>query len=499
MQIACGIKITPIPFRKTLRQNKKVSLVLKPFLPLLQGSENEVRCALTVLRLAYIRRCPPTIDLRPIVDPPKKNWSKIKLQDFTSWLLFAKRNSKESPKQVKSILRGKYLGGLPKSMPRAVSGPNGSSSLFSAHYDAVAIQGSDLHHSLKEFVRLSNCPTDLLESIDELANWAKENTPVNQKPRFTSRLTGISEKGCKTRTIAIGDYYSQCYLWPLHQFLMKKLERLGINDGTYSQERVKEFSKLLTTSYESYSFDLKSATDRFPRSLQKIVLSIMINGDFAQAWEDVMVNSREFSVSSSSAIVKYGTGQPMGLYSSWAVFALTHHIIVHYAAHLSGLKSFDKYCIVGDDVVICNKQVATQYRKLITQLGVDIDFHKSLISPRVPSSSEICKSLFRNGRTLTPIPPDLMLQCIRDVNLVTQLKHWIGIEYAIPSDHLDLWASFRFIYSHRRNQKKALILLTDPTFFKTGETQLLKPSEDIIPNQDINAWEGIPVEEILRV
>jgi len=30
--------------------------------------------------------------------------------------------------------------------------------------------------------------------------------------------------------------------------------------------------------------------------------------------------------------VFYRTGQPMGAYSSWAVFALTHHLLIRYCA-----------------------------------------------------------------------------------------------------------------------------------------------------------------------
>lgn len=50
--------------------------------------------------------------------------------------------------------------------------------------------------------------------------------------------------------------------------------------------------------------------------------------------------------------VRYARGQPMGLYSSWAVFALTHHVLIGFAAYRKGIKSFLKYAVLGDDVVI---------------------------------------------------------------------------------------------------------------------------------------------------
>lgn len=36
--------------------------------------------------------------------------------------------------------------------------------------------------------------------------------------------------------------------------------------------------------------------------------------------------NREFSY--GDKVVKYSVGQPMGAYSSWAVFALSHHLVV---------------------------------------------------------------------------------------------------------------------------------------------------------------------------
>jgi hypothetical protein len=62
-----------------------------------------------------------------------------------------------------------------------------------------------------------------------------------------------------------------------------------------------------------------------------------------------MVN-RDFQINQKK--VRYGTGQPMGLYSSWASFSLTHHLLIKYLAKEKGINSFSSYQILGDDVVI---------------------------------------------------------------------------------------------------------------------------------------------------
>jgi len=70
----------------------------------------------------------------------------------------------------------------------------------------------------------------------------------------------------------------------------------------------------------------------------------------------------------------------MGAYSSWAMLALTHHVIVRIAAHRVGVQNFSAYCILGDDVVIRNDLVADEYYKLMSALGVSINLSKSVNS-----------------------------------------------------------------------------------------------------------------------
>lgn len=77
----------------------------------------------------------------------------------------------------------------------------------------------------------------------------------------------------------------------------------------------------------------------------------------------------------------YAVGQPMGAYSSWATFTLCHHLVVQYSAKQVGKPTFFKgYRILGDDIVIMDKEVAQQYRTNITILGVSISEAKSHVS-----------------------------------------------------------------------------------------------------------------------
>lgn len=109
--------------------------------------------------------------------------------------------------------------------------------------------------------------------------------------------------------------------------------------------------------------------------------------------------------------VKYAVGQPMGAYSSFAMLTVTHHVIVRVAALKVGIKNFSDYAILGDDIVICNDSVATEYLSLMHALGVDINLGKSVISK---DFAEFAKRWRGPEVEFTPFGPGLILRSIRN-------------------------------------------------------------------------------------
>jgi hypothetical protein len=73
----------------------------------------------------------------------------------------------------------------------------------------------------------------------------------------------------------------------------------------------------------------------------------------------------------------YSVGQPMGAYSSFAMLALTNHFLVYLAALQGGITILPNkgiYGILGDDVVIANKTIATNYSyNMQDVLGVEVN------------------------------------------------------------------------------------------------------------------------------
>jgi hypothetical protein len=209
------------------------------------------------------------------------------------------------------------------------------------------------------------------------------------------KLSIVHDPEAKERVIAILDYWSQTALKPLHESLFKILREIP-GDCTFNQGN---FTHWLPSVGPYYSMDLSSATDRFPVSLQRAVLEELESKEVADAWQQIMVGE-SFSFRGTS--VTYATGQPMGAYSSWAMFAFTHHLLVRVAAVRSGLPpTWHDYALLGDDIVLTNPLVAQNYRALMDELGVNISEAKTHVSE---DTYEFAKRWIRRGEEITGAP-----------------------------------------------------------------------------------------------
>lgn len=108
---------------------------------------------------------------------------------------------------------------------------------------------------------------------------------------------------------------------------------------------------------------------------------------FDRSFASAVVNSAlacnifEIPFVARRAVISFIAGQPLGYYSSWPLFALSHHLLVWWCADQvhPGMK-FDSYAVLGDDVVIADSSVAKVYERALEQFGVMISYQKSLIS-----------------------------------------------------------------------------------------------------------------------
>lgn len=242
---------------------------------------------------------------------------------------------------------------------------------------------------------------------------------INDRLEYSSlRLGKLSlkkEAAGKVRVFAMVDAWTQSVLAPLHSSLFSILRNIE-QDGTFNQ--LAPVRKLMDKGLkEMYSYDLSAATDRLPIDLQVDILSLLYNNrETAEAWKALLID-RDYHLSNAefpeaNGVYRYAVGQPMGALSSWAMLALTHHLIVQIAALRVGYKGwFEDYAVLGDDIVIANKTVAQAYLVIMEMLGVDINLSKSVQS--TVGGCEFAKKLIVSGVDYSPFGVKELFEFIR--------------------------------------------------------------------------------------
>jgi hypothetical protein len=227
------------------------------------------------------------------------------------------------------------------------------------------------------------------------------------------RLGVVYNVSGKARVVAMTNWWIQIALHPLHKAIFDLLAKLP-TDGTFDQSA--PIQRLVSKGLKEqfYSLDLSAATDRLPIELQVQILSMFIGEEAATWWKTLLSVPYLHTDNRRNSTVRYAVGQPMGAYSSWAMLALTHHLIVLMSS--SPTHPFDSYAVLGDDVVIQDSLVAREYLSLMTHLGVEISLPKSMVSY---DHCEFAKKIFtREGDIVSMISPGLLLATARNSYLV---------------------------------------------------------------------------------
>jgi hypothetical protein len=249
-----------------------------------------------------------------------------------------------------------------------------------------------------------------------------QSDEVSLRSLYLGKLSFKVEPAGKIRVFAMVDCFTQWLLSPLHKAIFSFLRKIP-EDATHNQDlTLSTFVERLRNNKikEVYSFDLTAATDRIPVSAQAIILDIFAERKVGAVWSKFLT-SRWYQLSTPvwdpkaitcSALgidpeaekdnpflllklskagndgqqlpyvhaVKYAAGQPMGALSSWAMLALTHHIMVRIAALRVGYREFSFYLVLGDDLVIADKRVAAAYLALAKEWDIGINLSKSILS-----------------------------------------------------------------------------------------------------------------------
>jgi len=400
--------------KSTVKLRRGVPVILPGALrkAIYSGNLAAVRVALTLFGVARTIYHKGDIKTSTITEP--SSWAPSPSREAT----FSKR--------IKVALKWLKIGQFPRpkvsGLPDIVKvsnrqGPNGHA-VLAAHWDAYALRHSSVWTTYC-FLAKAWGLSFLIHSVEALAlvtspmvnKYPIVEKTLPQSKAILGKLGVKREPLGKMRIFAISDFWTQTLLRLLHNFLMEELRKLPM-DGTWDQgkaaDRVREETKKGT---KLYSFDLSAATDRFPVRFLVLVLAVLVGPEVAEAWRTLLVDRDYWH---QGVAYRYGAGQPMGTLSSWASFALAHHVVVQIAARLAGWEGlFTGYALLGDDIVIFEEDVAEEYRLLMTELGVTINDSKSINGP---GTAEFAKRIFHGGSEVTGVSGALVAQAVANLS-----------------------------------------------------------------------------------
>lgn len=282
---------------------------------------------------------------------------------------------------------------IPKSSPmaRAVDkwgdAPTATSPIGLILSAKTWLKNPELYLILKDWCTMTGS-TWLPHIIESWVNVPK--TYYEADAKFTPTLGRIGfkvEPAGKLKNFALVDPFTQWIFNPLWKAILDILSKIP-QDGTLNQ--MKPIRRLLKDRPQGpyCSYDLSAATDRLPVVIQAQILAVFLGTHVANMWKTLLVGrpyiARNKELGIDAGNLYYAAGQPMGALTSWGMLAFTHHFLVQWSAHRAevtlGTEWFEDYAILGDDIVIANKHVASEYVKVCALIGVEIGLVKSLLS-----------------------------------------------------------------------------------------------------------------------
>jgi hypothetical protein len=299
--------------------------------------------------------------------------------------------------------------------------------------DAAVLARIGMLDPLVNFFHLTGRPfeANFLKSIAFSLSTLGGQLPITSSLYYmlTARLTGgklslKEEAAGKVRVFAMVDVWTQWAMKGLHEMLFAFLKTLP-NDGTFDQHAsVRRCQEKAALSGKSFGYDLSAATDRLPISLQVEILNSM-KPNMGNLWKEILVGRGYFLENSKNnpmvpfryKVFHYAVGQPMGALSSWAMLAVSHHLLAQLSWHraltanpalVTQFRSeignkfwYTGYEVLGDDIVFFEREVATQYLDIMAEIGVPINLSKSVIGEN--PTFEFAKVLGRGGEVLSEV------------------------------------------------------------------------------------------------
>lgn len=214
-----------------------------------------------------------------------------------------------------------------------------------------------------------------MKLVEPPGGWVGKPRIFVDAPDFVGNIGLIQEPGYKLRAVANPNRIYQAMLKPLGDALFRKLTQLPW-DCTHDQS--KPFQTIqghLLKGAQAHCIDLSGATDYFPLELQLDVLRECVSSTHDYVGLFSTLSRGKWRMHDMK--VSWKKGQPLGLYPSFASFALTHGLLLFY---LNGYRHDNAFFVLGDDVIILDDTLNLAYRSCLDELGCPVSEAKTISS-----------------------------------------------------------------------------------------------------------------------
>jgi hypothetical protein len=220
---------------------------------------------------------------------------------------------------------------------------------------------------------------------DKESHWATSPNVNIGDTGCLRKITAVTDKGNKSRVVAMLDYWTQALLQPFESNLNRMIKLLyPTSSNIFDHEG--GFIKLTRAMRSGLScLDATSWTDTFNVKIQKRVVRKLYGREYSEAWANLVVHCL-WNVKGSANKVRYLTGQGMGTHGSFQIASLTYLLVMEFLTkknypdiykELSKTRNFESlFNQIGDDS--WNQDPDGTVRKdLVELVGMPINFSKS--------------------------------------------------------------------------------------------------------------------------
>jgi hypothetical protein len=252
------------------------------------------------------------------------------------------------------------------------------------------------------------------------------------KGHAVGEIHAAQEGGAKLRMFASPYTVVQELLYPIHHWIADNFNKLVPTICTYDQKSGADWAQeKLAHGNTVYSWDLSTATCRFPlypqlEMLRIIGLPYVYIDSLRWACRGKWKVGHELISHFDRREMAWIVGQPLGIAPSMSMFTLCHAMLLTGISRSIGRLPENVFRVLGDDVVISDEMVSSEYRRVLELCDVSISYNKS------HASKEFAEFAGYNITAALQVRPGQYRQAIRQnfLSLVEEFESPLSDEVA---------------------------------------------------------------------